>query len=115
MAKQACQKESNHRGPAARATVTRAHIRGREDPNGGPHHHSSSGQGSGTLSQLQGGQTESAAATPLNALPPPSTDGANKLYHQLVEIQAITTAQLAECAHWCWSDPTSSPAHASTG
>jgi hypothetical protein len=37
------------------------------------------------------------------------------LYRQLVEIHAIATMQLAEYAHWCWSDPTSSPVHAWAG
>jgi hypothetical protein len=31
------------------------------------------------------------------------------LYHQLAEIHAITAVQLAECARWHRSDPTSSP------
>jgi hypothetical protein len=30
-------------------------------------------------------------------LPPPSIDWVDRLYHQLAEIHAITTAQLAEC------------------
>jgi hypothetical protein len=33
--------------------------------------------------------------------------GVDKLYHQLEEIHAITTAQLADYARWLQSDPTS--------
>jgi hypothetical protein len=33
--------------------------------------------------------------------------GVDKLYHQLDEIHAITTAQLADYARWLQSDPTS--------
>jgi hypothetical protein len=57
-------------------------------------------------------QTKTTAATPLNALPPPSVDGMDMLYHQLVEIHTIATAQLVECAHWRRFDPTSSPVYA---
>jgi hypothetical protein len=39
-----------------------------------------------------------AAAMPLNTLPPPSTDGVDRLYRQLAEIHAIAVAPLAECA-----------------
>jgi hypothetical protein len=49
---------------------------------------------------------------PLNALPPPSTDGVDRLYCQLAEIHTIIAAQLAEYARWHRSDPTSSPVHA---
>jgi hypothetical protein len=40
------------------------------------------------------GQTETAAAKPPNTLPPPTTDGVDRLYHQLAEIHAITAMQL---------------------
>jgi hypothetical protein len=60
----------------------------------------------------EGGQIEAAAAKHLNALPPPSTNGVDRLYRQLAEIHVIATTQLAECTRWCWSDPTSSPIHA---
>jgi hypothetical protein len=39
-------------------------------------------------------QTEATAAMLLNALPPPSADGVDKLYHQLAEIDTIITTQL---------------------
>jgi hypothetical protein len=45
-------------------------------------------------------QTEAIMAKPLNMLLPPPADRVDKLYHQLVEIHAIATAQLVECAHW---------------
>jgi hypothetical protein len=38
-----------------------------------------------------------------------SVEGVDKLYHQLVEIHAIATTQLAECTHWLPSDSTPSP------
>jgi hypothetical protein len=60
----------------------------------------------------KGGQIKTIAATPLNVLPPPSTDGVDGLYHQLVEIHAIAATQLVECARWRRTDPASSPVHA---
>jgi hypothetical protein len=45
-------------------------------------------------------QTEAITAKPLNVLLPPPADRVDKLYHQLVEIHAIATAQLVECTHW---------------
>jgi hypothetical protein len=36
-----------------------------------------------------------------SALPPFSADGVDRMYRQLVEIHAIATALLAECARWC--------------
>jgi hypothetical protein len=39
-------------------------------------------------------------AKPLSASPPLIANVVDKMYHQLVEIHAITAAQLAECAHW---------------
>jgi hypothetical protein len=46
----------------------------------------------------EGGQTEAVVAKPLNVRQPPSTDGLDRLYHQLVEIHAFVAAQHAECA-----------------
>jgi hypothetical protein len=54
----------------------------------------------------EGGQAEPIAARPLSASPPPTTDGVDKRYHQLAEIDAIATAQLAECDRWHQSAPT---------
>jgi hypothetical protein len=54
-------------------------------------------------------------AKPPNPPPPPSADGVNKLYHQLVEIDAIAAAQLAEHAHWRRSSPTPNMAYAGAG
>jgi hypothetical protein len=48
----------------------------------------------------EGDQAEAIAAKLLSASPPPTIDGVDKMYHQLVEIHAIAVAQLAECAHW---------------
>jgi hypothetical protein len=53
----------------------------------------------------EGGQTEVVVTKPLSASSPLTADKVDKMYCQLVEIHAITAAQLAECAHWCWSDP----------
>jgi hypothetical protein len=39
-----------------------------------------------------GGKTEATLAKPLNTSPPPTDDGEDRLYHQLVEIHTITTA-----------------------
>jgi hypothetical protein len=46
------------------------------------------------IASHEGGQ---AAVKALNASRPPTTDRVDKLYRQLVEIHAITAAQLAEC------------------
>jgi hypothetical protein len=45
-------------------------------------------------------------AKPLSASPPLTANGVDKMYHQLVEIHAITAVQLAECACCCRSDST---------
>jgi hypothetical protein len=47
----------------------------------------------------EGGQTEAAADRPPIDLPPPATDGVDRMYHQLAEIHTITAMQLVECAH----------------
>jgi hypothetical protein len=39
------------------------------------------------------GQTKAALAKPQNASPPPTADGVDMIYRQLVEIHAITAAQ----------------------
>jgi hypothetical protein len=41
--------------------------------------------------------------------PPLTADEVDRMYRQLAEIHAITTAQLADCACWCWID--SPPPH----
>jgi hypothetical protein len=56
-------------------------------------------------------RTVAAVAMRLNPLPPPSTYGVDRLYRQLAEMHAITTAQLAECIHWRRVHSTSSPVH----
>jgi hypothetical protein len=75
----------------------------------------SQAKGAAPSANYVGGQTEAAAAKPLNMLPPPSIDGVDMRYCQLAEIHAITTAQLAECTWWRLSDPTTSPIHARAG
>jgi hypothetical protein len=35
-----------------------------------------------------------------------TTDGVDRMYHQLAEIHTIATAQLANCAGWCRTDST---------
>jgi hypothetical protein len=39
---------------------------------------------------------------------PLTTDKVDKMYYQLVEIDAIAVMQLLECACWRWSDSTPS-------
>jgi hypothetical protein len=111
--RQARQQASDHRGLAVWVTPRRARTRGKEDPDGGPCRHPSSSQGVDSRHQLRRGQRSTfaqasqsvaAAATLWDTLPPPSADGVNRLYHQLGEILAITTAQQAECTHWCRAD-----------
>jgi hypothetical protein len=46
----------------------------------------------------EGGQDEAAMAKPLSASPSLTTDGMDKMYHQLAEIHAITAMQLVECS-----------------
>jgi hypothetical protein len=58
-----------------------------------------------TLSHEEG-HTEATAARPPKAPSLPTTDGVDKIYHELVEIHAIATVQLAECARWRWSNLT---------
>jgi hypothetical protein len=62
----------------------------------------------------KGGQDE-AATKPLNASPPLTADGVDKMYHQLAEIHTIITMQLAEYARWHRSDSTVSLAWAGIG
>jgi hypothetical protein len=47
-------------------------------------------------------------AKALDASPPPTAIGVDKLCCQLVEIHALTAAQLEECTHWRRSDSTPS-------
>jgi hypothetical protein len=95
--------------------VARAHAQGGEDPNVGLCLLSSLGQGSGSPCLPQGGQTEVIAAKLLSASPQLTTDGADKMYHQLAEIHAIAAVQLAECTHRRQSDPTTSLVHVGAG
>jgi hypothetical protein len=60
------------------------------------------------------GQVEATVAKAPSTSPLPTTDGVDKLYHQLVEIHAITATQLVESTHWCRSNSTPSPVQAST-
>jgi hypothetical protein len=55
---------------------------------------------------------EATAANPLSTSPPLTVDRVDKMYRQLAEIHAIAATQLAECARWQWSDPTTSPVRA---
>jgi hypothetical protein len=50
------------------------------------------------LASYEEGQAEATMAEPLSASPPLTTNWVDKMSHQLVEIRAISTAQLAECA-----------------
>jgi hypothetical protein len=63
----------------------------------------------------QGGLDEATVTMTLVSSPPPTTDEVDRLYHQLIEIDAIGGAQLTECARWRRFDPTPSPIRAGTG
>jgi hypothetical protein len=69
------------------------------------------GKGEAPTASSEGGW---AAANALNASPPHTTDGMDKLYCQLAEIHTIATAQLAESARWRRSDSTPSLVQART-
>jgi hypothetical protein len=62
----------------------------------------------------EGGQTGAAVTKTSSALPSPTVDGVDRMYHQLAQIHTITVMQLAKCAHWHRSDPTSSSVRAGT-
>jgi hypothetical protein len=51
-------------------------------------------------------QAEAGGAKSPSAPPPLIANGADKMYHQLVEIHAIATRQLTECARWHRTDST---------
>jgi hypothetical protein len=72
--------------------VTQVHTRGGEDPDDGLLPLLSSVQGSDFHPRLWVGQAEAAVAKAPSASPPPTSDGVDKLYHQLVEIYAIAAA-----------------------
>jgi hypothetical protein len=60
----------------------------------------------------EGGQTEATVANPPSTSPLLTTDGLDKMYHQLAEIHAITAVQLTECARWHRSNQTPIPVRA---
>jgi hypothetical protein len=49
------------------------------------------------LMSCEEGHTEATAARPPKASSPPTIDGVDKMYRQLVKIHAIVAMQLAEC------------------
>jgi hypothetical protein len=61
------------------------------------------------------GRGDAAVARPPKAPPLPTTDGVDKMYRQLAELHAITTAQLVGFARWHQSNPTPHAAHTSVG
>jgi hypothetical protein len=61
------------------------------------------------------GQTEAVVAKTPRALPPPTANRVDRMYHQLAVINTIAVVQLAECAYWHRSSPTSSPVRVGTG
>jgi hypothetical protein len=63
----------------------------------------------------QGGHTEATTTKTLSAVPSPTIDVVDSMYHQLADIHARVVVQLEECAHRCRSDLTSSPVRAGTG
>jgi hypothetical protein len=69
------------------------------------------GKGEAPTANREGGQV---AAKALNTSPPPTTNGVDRLYHQLAEIHTIAATQLAECTRWPSSDSTLSPVRART-
>jgi hypothetical protein len=62
----------------------------------------------------EGGQIEAAVAKPMSTSPQLTADGV-KMYHQLMEIHAIATTQLEECARWHRSNSTPSSVWVGTG
>jgi hypothetical protein len=72
-------------------------------------------EGGASSANREGSQTEATVTKNLSALPSPTTNRVDMMYHQMAEIHVITTVQLAECARWRQSDPTSSPVRAETG
>jgi ABC-type Na+ efflux pump permease subunit len=69
-------------------------------------------KGAAPSANHEGGQTGATATKTPSALPPPTVDGLDRMYHQPAKIHAIATMQLVERAHWQQSDPTSSPIRA---
>jgi hypothetical protein len=84
-------------------------------PDGGLRLHSSLAKEVAPPNIHEGGQTGAATTKPLSASPLLTADVVDKLYRQLVEIQAITTAQLAEYTRWRRSDLTTIPVWAGAG
>jgi hypothetical protein len=60
------------------------------------------------------GHTKADVARTPKGSHPPTADEVDKMYCQLVEMHALTVAQLAECARWRWSNLTSNADHADT-
>jgi hypothetical protein len=63
----------------------------------------------------EGDQTEATVAKPPSTSPPLTTNGVDKMYHQLAEVHAIAATQLADCAHRHRSDPTSTSVRVGIG
>jgi hypothetical protein len=63
----------------------------------------------------EGSEMGATVVKPLSVSPPLTTDGVDKMYYQLMEIHAISTVQLAECAPWRRFDPANSPVRAGAG
>jgi hypothetical protein len=61
-----------------------------------------------TQAQAKEDQAKATAAKTLSTSPPLTSDGVDKMYHQLAEIHTIATMQLVECARWHRSDSTPS-------
>jgi hypothetical protein len=61
------------------------------------------------------GQTEAVVAKTPRASPPPTANRVDRMYRQLAVINTIAVVQLAKCAYWRRSSPTSSPVWVGTG
>jgi hypothetical protein len=55
-------------------------------------------KGEAPSANREGGQTGAAATKTPSALPSPTIDRVDRMYHQLAEIRTIAAAQLAKCA-----------------
>jgi hypothetical protein len=93
-------------GSAMHATLARAYAQNGGDLDGGFHLQPGPGQGVDPSSQSGEALAETTKAKSLGISPLLTTDGVDRMYHQLAEIHAIAAAQLAECGGWCQTDST---------
>jgi hypothetical protein len=89
---------SNGCDQTAQPTKPRALVWGGKNPDDRLRPVQAPGKREAPTASHEGGMATVAAAKALSTPPPPITNRMDKLYHQLVEIHAIATVQLAECA-----------------